>query len=355
MSKKSWLTLAILALLFLFLFDLRVFQIGGLKPNLYKFSSFTLEEPDSYSVQIRQALSDKITQLLPSPQAQLLNGIMLGQKSDLPQDLKNNLVKTSTVHIVVVSGQNLSLLAGFIFVLVPFLGRRKTIILTSIVIWGFSALTGFQLPVLRAAIMAELTYLAQLLGKDREGYWVLIMTAALMLLIDPNWLFSVSFQLSFMATAGVVILSPQLEKKLYLLPDLIKQDLAVTLAAQLLTLPIIASNFHQLSLVGILANAFILWTIGPIMILGFITLCLGFLSFGLAQLFGLIPNVLLTYFVDVINFFSSLPFASINLDQTSGEIWIGYYLLILACFLLLQKSQKEDLNVGSVLNLNLED
>lgn len=302
-------------------FYVRIIQIGGIDP--------TYQEKGNQSLQsVRTQLGRIFGQVLPYPQSALISGIVLGQQSNLPYRLKQDLKATSTIHIVVVSGQNLTILAGFVMSLATWLGRRKTIVLTLLIILGYSLLTGLQIPVIRAGIMAVLVYSAQLLGKEGVSSWVLFLTAAFMLIINPNWLLSISFQLSFLATFGVVVVAPILIKLLEVVPKLLKEDLAVTLAAQVMVTPIIAYNFNQLSLVGILVNCLILWTIPLVMVIGGLCLIVGWVSMGLGQVIGLVPGVLLTYFVYLVEFFARLPGAGVSVGETPWIMWFGYYLLL---------------------------
>mgnify|MGYP001571539059 CR=1 FL=1 len=181
---KLKLPIFLAVILYVLIYYVRLQQGGwDIKPNLF------LKE--------RQTL-DKISQrLLPSPQAELLSGIVLGQKKDLPFDLRLALRDTSTLHIVVVSGQNLTLLAGLIMRLAGLLTRRVAIGLTILVISAITLLTGAEIPVLRAAVMVGLAYLAQLTGRESDGWKVLIITAGAFLLVNPKWITDLSFQLSF--------------------------------------------------------------------------------------------------------------------------------------------------------------
>lgn len=318
-------------LIWFIVFTFRVISIGGIDPT-YKDSGVDLFQG------IRENLTQVIDQSLPAPQNALLSGILLGTQSNLPTVLKNDLKNTSTIHMVVVSGQNLSILAGFMLCMVTLLGRKKTIFLILFVIIFYSLLTGLGVPVLRAAIMAGLAYLAQILGKEKSGWWVLFLTAGLMLIFNPNWLLNISFQLSFLATFGVVIVSPILAQALKKVPAILKQDLATTISAQVLVLPIIAFNFNQISLAGVFANFLILWTIPLVMVSGIITLILGIISLSLGQIAGLFPTILLTYFIDIVSFFAKLPGASLNIEKTSMIIWIGYYLIIGALIMILYRN-----------------
>lgn len=320
-------------IIWLIIFSFRVISIGGLDPT-YRDSESRVLEP------FRESLIRVIDQGLPYPQAPLLAGILLGAQKQLPFGLKEDLKTTATIHMVVVSGQNLSILAGFILVLAPYIGRRKAVLLSLPVIFFYSLLTGFQVPVIRAAVMVILASLGQLLGKEGVGWWVLLLTAALMLLYNPNWLLSISFQLSFLATFAVVVVAPILSTSLWFVPKILREDLAVTLGAQALTLPIIAYNFGQISLVGVLANVFTIWIMPAVMISGFITLLLGSISLFLGIVVGLIPGVLLTYFVYIVQFFASLPLSSLRIGETGWVMWVGYYLM--TCSFIVWLRMKQD-------------
>lgn len=334
-------------LLWISLFAVRVFQIGGIDSN-YR------DEGIEYLQSLRDSLAEVYNRILPYPQSGLLAGITLGSTKSLPYFLKNDFRNTSTIHILVVSGQNLSILAGFVMSLVSILGRRKTIVLTLTLIFFYSLLTGFQVPVVRAALMVALAYLAQLLGKEGSGWWTLLLAGGIILLINPNYLLSISFQLSFLATAGVLIVAPVLVEYLKIIPQIARQDLAVTLAAQLLTLPVIAYNFSQLSLIGVLANSLIVWAIPTVMIAGFASLILGLVNTFLGQVVALIPSVLLTYIIYIVKFFAQIPGANLGVGETSMLLWIGYYLVIVGGVWMLKINTKYKApNTKQSLNTNV--
>ena len=291
---------------------------------------------------LRQTLGEKIDALLPSPKSQLLFGILLGEKKELPAQIKLALRDTSTLHIVVVSGQNLSILAGFFWALSGLIKRRYANILALLATIFYTLLTGAQVPVLRAMLMVSLAMFAQSIGRPRDGFWVLMMTAGLMLLVNPRWIIDLSFQLSFMATMGLIVVAPILLKWLKSFP-LIGQDLAITSGAQLMVVPIIAQYFHQFSLVGILTNVLVGWTIPIVMILGVPMLVFSFISQFLAQFFALLINILLTYFIYIVQFFASLPFAWEYVGEQVWIVWLGYYLILAAVVLSLNNGKAENL------------
>lgn len=282
----------------------------------------------------RMFLTEQVKKNLPSPQAELLSGIVLGVKQDLPYELKFALRDTSTLHIVVASGQNLTILAGLIMHMAGLIKRKNAIILTFLTIVVYTLLTGAQIPILRAALMFGLASLAQVFGRQNDGLRVLIMVTGLFLLINPRWILDLSFQLSFLASFGVIGIAPVLEKSLHFLPNIIKENLAVTLGAQLMVTPVIASNFHQFSLVSLFANVLVLWIIPYIMGLGFVFLFLG-------QILSVPLYVMLTYFIYIVQFFASLPFAWEYVGEFSWSVWVGYYLILIAVMLSLTYVQEK--------------
>lgn len=279
----------------------------------------------------RRVLDQRISNLLPSPQAELLSGILLGQNKNLPPQTKLALRDTSTLHIVVASGQNLSMVAGFFLSLAGLIKRKNAILLSLLAVCLYTLLTGVQVPILRAAVMFFVASIAQLAGRQKDTSWILIITAAFMLLINPGWLLDLSFQLSFLATFGVMVIAPILLK--YFRVPILGQDLAVTLGAQVMVIPIIAQYFHQLSIVGVFANLLIGWTIPFIMILGTAMILTG-------PIFAFFTNALLTYFIYIVSFFSSLPFAWEYVGEKIWVVWLGYYLILSAIVLSLNYDQK---------------
>lgn len=319
---KNNLPLVLTAILFVLIYIVRVGQ-GGWEIKTNYFANF------------RTDLDHRITSLLPSPQAQLLSGILLGSKKDLPGDFKVALRDTSTLHIVVVSGQNLTMLAGLFMALVGIVSRRTAILTSFVAVIFYTFLTGAQVPVLRAALMFTLASTATIFGRQRDGLWALIISAGLMLLINPDWLTDLSFQLSFLATFGVVVAAPIILPFFRFLPSFVSQDLAITLSAQALVTPIIAQSFHQFSLVGVITNVLIGWSVPFIMIFGTMMLIFSYVSLAIAQWLSVFPNILLTYFIYIVEFFASLPFAWEYVGQQSWFVWVGYYLIvasILICY-----------------------
>lgn len=284
-------------------------------------------------LRFRQHLSQSLDKLLPEPQVSLLKGILLGIDKGMPQDFLNSLRQTGTIHMVVVSGQNVTMVAGFFLSLAGLVSRKKALVLSFVGIFLYTLLAGAQPPVVRAAIMGTLAYSAQIFGRQNTSGWVLTLTAIFMLLVDPLLLFDLSFQLSFLATLGILFLNPVFLKFLAQVPNFLRQNLSITLSAQLLTMPLIVYNFGQFSLLSVLANLLVIETIPFIMsfgaVLAFLSVTLSFLG----KLAALFIWPILTYFVWITEFLGKLPFASANgLTVPLFSIW-AYYLILLGFLL----------------------
>jgi len=203
------------------------------------------------------------TRVLPEPEAGLLAGIVLGSKRGLPQDFWQALQKTGTLHIVVASGYNVTVVMGaVVFLFAGILPRLWAMVLAMIAVGAYSIMAGLEPAIVRAAIMGTLAYFGQALGKPRDGVRLLAAAAGAMLLINPLFLFDVGFQLSVMATLGILLVCPRLPR--------LPQGVGESLAAQLFVWPILLYNFGRMSLFGILVNSLIAPLVPYVMILGFL-------------------------------------------------------------------------------------
>jgi len=188
-----------------------------------------------------------------------------------------------------------------------FLNRKLAVLLAFLGIWFYVILAGWEAPVVRAGIMGSLAFIAQGLGKEKAAIRGLILAGGLMLFINPNYLFDLGFQLSFAATAGILLVYPKLKslkkaRRIFALPGF-GDNLASTLSAQLLTLPIMIFNFGGVNPISPLVNAFVLWTIQWIMAIGAIAGLFGLFNPTLGQIICLPAYVLLTFFIKTVELF----------------------------------------------------
>ncbi|TSC53939.1 MAG: competence protein ComEC [Microgenomates group bacterium LiPW_16] len=261
--------------------------------------------------------SQQTNKLLPEPQASLLDGILWGERAQMPKDFFEALRRTGTLHVIALSGMNITILVNLLGKITYFLGRKKGILVNLVLIVIFIWFVGSPPSVVRAGIMGTLSLLAVYFGRRNWAFLSLILAAAAMLLVNFSWLWEVSFQLSFLATMGIILLTPraQIRKKQGLVGEFIhegRENLRTTLAAQIFTLPIILYNFKQLSLIAPLTNILVLWIVQPIMVLGFLLSLVAIIFSPLALPLAWIIWVPLTYFIEVVKLTAKLSFAQIS-------------------------------------------
>lgn len=268
-----------------------------------------------------------LSRLLPEPHAGLLTGLLFGTKTSLPNELYEALLITGTIHIVALSGMNIAIMSRLIQgSLVSLVGRRISCLLTLLAICWFVTLVGFGASIVRAAIMGSIAIFAVLSGRQYWGLGAWVLAVGSMLLINMAWAGDISFQLSVLATLGILLFGSERKGMheitensrhdgLSLFDRLvqgIRDDLRLTLAAQALTIPVIVFHFHRISLVAPAANLMIGWIIAPLTALGWVTVLLGFVSAPLARFVAWVDWLALEYIVRTIYMMSFLPFASVG-------------------------------------------
>lgn len=258
----------------------------------------------------RSRANDNIIQIMPSPEGNILSAMTLGINSDEIKNVMANYNKTGTSHIVVVSGSHLVIIIAiimFIF-LQAGINRKKIFYLVVLGIALFIVLSGSASAAIRSGIMAFIFLFAAKIGRPGKALNALIFSAAAMIFFNPYILSGdVSFQLSFLATFGVVYILPFLNKLFYKMSEFggIKEIVLTTLSAQIATLPIIVANFGQFSFLSFIANILILPTVPLVMVGGFLLILLSFVSFNLAQIVSWPIYLVLYYHLYIVNILSN--------------------------------------------------
>ena len=238
-----------------------------------------LEEPaPPWNARIKQRALGSMSEALPPASAALLAGLLLGERSDLPREIDDAFRRAGVYHVLAVSGFNVAILASAVFVSLTFVGvgRRITAVVAMIVVVGFACVVGTQPSVVRATIMAVLVLLALLLDREASVLNSLALAAIAVLALRPGDLQDPGFQLSFAATAGLV-LAPT--PRGWLLGALV-----VSLAAQIAVLPITLSHFNQVSTLGGLANLAVVPLAAVATVIGIVAVGVSFVSGAAAAL-----------------------------------------------------------------------
>jgi len=295
-----------------------------------------------------EALTSLINSYFHEPYASLLNGILLGRPLFVTNTFYNQLKVVGLIHIVVLSGMNITLLSAIIMnTIVMYIGRKIASLVTIVIIIAFVVFVGAEAPIVRAAIMGILSLIGLLYGRRTIALYLLFLSGLIMVIINYEWLTSISFQLSFSATLGIilfgsmekdepVILSGS-EESIFKSGSFIRQwriqddkvlnhksifpnlksyflaELRISLAAQAFTLPIIFWYFRQISFISPIANILVAWLIAPIMILGVFTIVLGLISWQLGFVFSWLLYPPLSFIVWVVENLAKVPFGSVKI------------------------------------------
>jgi competence protein ComEC len=275
----------------------------------------------------RQAVSENV----PGEEGGLLSGLLLGYKSDMSPDLRQDFTTVGLAHIIVVSGSNIAI--GILLVnlgLARFFKRRTVIFLSLGILLFYVLLVGANPAVLRAGLMGAMAQIGLLVGREYSGLIGLATSAFLLTLWQPEILMDVGFQLSFMATLGLLILTDAWKTRKKGWGPFLKEALGTTLAAEAMILPLVIYYFHRVSLVSLLTNLLVLPVIPVIMALGGLTVVGGLLpGIGwLAQGVGGWCWLFLAYIISVVEIFAGLPFATLEIPLFH-PVWIFVYYLVL--------------------------
>ncbi|MEK7596404.1 MAG: ComEC/Rec2 family competence protein [Patescibacteria group bacterium] len=255
-----------------------------------------------------------ISRVLPEPYASFLGGLTIGARKSIPEDLQNDFRKTGVIHLVVLSGYNVTIIAENIGRALAFLPLPHFvgIILSVLAIFLFTIMTGASATIVRASIMAILVLLARSTGRVYEVTIALLVAGFAMIMHNPKILrFDSSFQLSFAATLGLIYLAPRLEKHLGFLPKSfgLRGYAAATASAQLAVAPLILYSMGAISLVALPVNILILMFVPATMLFGFLTWLAGLLHYAASLPFAWISWLLLNYELWVVNIFARLSWA----------------------------------------------
>lgn len=280
---------------------------------------------------VKEKFLEKINSAITGSESLLLGGLILGEKASFSQDLRQSFVDTGTIHIVALSGYNVTIVAEWfmkLFAQVPYLSKNFGIGMGILAIILFILMTGGGSTAIRAGIMATLALIARATGRNYDLGRALLLAGVSMIILNPFLLvYDVSFQLSFLATFAVIFIAPRIEKYFLWVPKFmeLRDIVSVTCAAYVFVFPFILYKMGNFSLVALPANILILPFIPFTMMLGFLTGFLGFVYYLLAVPAGYLSYLFLHYELGVISFFSQLPFAAFSFPDFPLIITLAIY------------------------------
>ncbi len=247
---------------------------------------------------------------LPEPHASLLNGILLGVPIKGAGEFYSRTIDSGLVHLVVVSGSNVSLLKSVAENLFSFLPRKVLAVAVICTLVFFLFLIGLNPPIFRAVLSAVIILLGSMAGKNTSNMYVLLLTAIISLFLFPGWISSLSFYLTYLSTSGIILFAKPLTEttttnnlftKLF---AYLLSEVKTSLAAQIFILPLIYFYFGRVSFISVITTPIVSWTLLPLLVLGGLFLACHFILQDVARILCIPLYWLLDVIVHVVYLFS---------------------------------------------------
>jgi competence protein ComEC len=327
--------------------NLSSFEYIKSKPNKIK----------KFAIESRRDISNKFDAYLKKPYADILKSLILGDKSSLPQSVKNDFINSGTMHILVVSGLHvcfISFIALFILKCTG-LSLKKASLLSVPIIFFYAIMTGANTPALRAAIMLSCIFVSLALDREPLIYNSLSLSALGILAFEPQHLFTASFQMSYGATIGIACFY----KDIYGIFKNVKSStlsffcgvLSVTVAVQLVLIPICIYYFGRVSIISFITNIIVVPLAGIILYLGVSFYALTFILKDIAALVSIVLSIILNFVLSVTKALGNLKFAVVDV-QKPDVIQLLFYFVFLFC-LTNQRIKNRFIFSGIILAVNL--
>ena len=293
---------------------------------------------------IKNYFQNKLYSQIPQPEGALAAGLIFGGGNGLSPEMQNSFSRTGTTHIIAVSGYNVTIVAEYFLLLGLALGfwRKQALWFAIVGIILFVVMVGMPASAVRAGVMGSIVLWALKNGRLAESTSAIILAGALMLFYNPLLLrWDIGFQLSFLATIGVVVCSGLWQKSRFSEMQFggLSEIIVLTLGAQIFVWPILAYNFQTFSVISLVANILVLPIIPLSMLLVFLVSVSGFFAPYASFLFAWIAYLPLRYETWVIRSLGNISWASIGLEKMSGQFLVIYYILLMAIVFKLKNSR----------------
>ena len=300
--------------------------------------------------EIREDIIKTHSKYLKSPNLEVVGGIVFGDDAVAPPEyIKKSFINSGLLHILAASGMNVAFIFGFwFFLLTRFKVNYKIKVSTGIlVVLLYAMMTGLGASVIRATIMLVIILIGKLIDRDTHSVSLLGFVALLMLLIRPAFINDVGFQLSFVVTYGILVSMPAIEKHAKKIPNVISGFVFIPMIAQLWVIPIQMYYFNTISTYSVFANILSSPILALISFGGFISSILAIIkpiSNFVCMIFDFALNPIVTFLLNISNYFSHLPNSLITTIHPSlFQVFMYYVILSLIIILLITEKYRKQL------------
>ena len=332
---------------------------------MVRYATVTVTDTDKANPLIAALLRAKhrfmrgVESVIPEPAAGLGEGVLLGVKRALGEDFEENFRRTGIIHIVVLSGYNVMIVAEAIMrLLAIFFSLRTRVVIGIAAISGFALMVGLGATVVRASIMAGLVLIARATGRSYAMVRALLLAGLAMLIINPYLLvYDPGFQLSFLATLALVIVAPTVERWLGFVPSVlqIREFLVATISTQIFVLPLLLFSIGSFSVVAVLVNVLVLPMVPVAMGLTLIAGLLALLYQPVATPVAFIAFLSLSYIIILAEFFGELSIAAFAVPSFPFWVVIVAYMVMGFGLWRLYQPLESELNLEQVTKTESED
>ncbi len=279
---------------------------------------------------VRAFVARSIARLFPPAEAGLLMGLVLGDDSRLDPGLARDFHAAGLGHLLVVSGENVAMVLAPVLALAALLGltRWPRFLLCVGVVGFFVVLTGGEPSVMRAGVMATIALLGTLMGRSRDAGSVLASAVLILIVLDPGLIWEIGFQLSVVATAGMVALASPIAARVPFLPKPVALAGGATLAAQLAVTPLLLFHFHAVPGVTVPANLLAFPAVSPALLLGITAAALGLVFMPVARLVAFLAIVPMRYLEQVADRLAKAPIAAVTSWAGLPVLVVGFAAVI---------------------------
>lgn len=284
-----------------------------------------------------------LDRVLGEPYSALASGLVVGEKSALGKELLDDFRIVGLTHIIVLSGFNITIVADSLRRVLGFLPRTWAILIGGLGMIVFGVLVGGGATVVRSCVMASTALFAKLIRRDYHAGRALLFAASLMVIENPLILFDdPSFQLSFLATLGLILLASPIESRVKFLPERfgLRGTVASTFATQIFVSPFILHMMGQISLIGVIVNILVLPLIPMTMLVVFFAGATGFIIAPISQVFGWFAHILLSYELFMVESFARVPYASIEIPPFSGWYVVFFYIVFFFVYWIISRRSR---------------
>jgi competence protein ComEC len=274
-----------------------------------------------YSFKFRSYLIDEFRNLYKG-HSPLIIAINLGIKDDLDDYTMDLFSKTGTAHIMALSGLNIGIICSIVCFIIRNINRFYKLIILISILFFFSFMVGFGPSIVRACVFAVLLFSAIFLQRCYDGISSLSIIGTWLIILNPYVIYNASFQLSFLATLSIIYFYNYINS--YIKFPLI----SLTIAANILTLPIMYYSFKSISLVSLICNLLVVPCISIIMILSMLSIITLNISMFITNILVYINKFIINYIFVVLNYFYNLTYSFIEFKESSFKIVVLYYIIV---------------------------